>query len=714
MHSYKIYKLMHNYFLITLAILHCVFAQAQISDFIHVDQFGYPTDAEKIAVISDPITGDNSGDAFIPSGTLELRNLTNDAVVYTGNTEQWNNGSEHIQSGDRGWHYDFSTVTTPGTYYIYDVAQDVSSASFKINDNPYQGVLNAATKMYYYNRCNATKDGGYVNSGFEDGMNFLHPLQDDECRYVYDPSDASLEKDLSGGWFDAGDYNKYVTFTHATMHDLLAAYERTPDAFSDETNIPESDNGTTDLIDEIKWELDWLMKMTNADGTVHNKMGSISHNENHLSPPSVNTDQRYYGPVCTSSSIAIASVFARAAIVYGDITGYAAFAQDLEDRAVECWDYFITEFDNDDLEYDCDDGTIKAGDADWDYVAQRDAAVVAGVYLYELTDDSNYNDFVNDHYADTEPIDGDYWGPYKMPINEALLRYTANSNATVSVKNTIINSATAALNNNWEGYYLPSDTDLYISYMPDYMYDWGSNSNKAALANMCLLFVEYDLVPSLNDALEEKAASHLHYLHGVNPLGLVMLTSMYTYGGDRCVDEVFHAWFADGTDYDNILDDDYGPAPGFLTGGPNRNYSGTVTPPAGQPVMKSYHQWNVGFPESSWEVTEPAIYYNAAYVRLASYFVNDAIITSETNITAENNCIKIHPNPITDQFVVTGILDNYTIQVVDAAGVVVISMVETLGSEAIVDTSTLGTGTFFIVVENNDHTDVCVKKIIKE
>ena len=705
---------MYQHLLTIIAVLLCAFAQAQISDFIHVDQFGYPTDAEKIAVISDPITGYNSGDSFTPSGTLQLRNLNTDVAIYTGNTESWNNGNEHQQSGDKGWHFDFSTVTTPGTNYIYDVSQDVSSAAFKINDNPYKDVLNAATKMYYYNRCNDTKEGGYVKTGFEDSMNFMNPLQDSECRYVYDVSNSALEKDLTGGWFDAGDYNKYVTFAHPAMHDLLAAYERSSDAFGDDSNIPESDNGTADLIDEIEWELDWLMKMTNSDGTVHNKMGSIEYSDNDDSPPSANTDQRYYGPECTSSSIAIASVFARAAIVYGDIAGYGGYVQDLEDRAVECWDYFITEFDNGNLEYDCDDGTIKAGDADWDYEAQRDAAVIAGVYLYELTGDNNYRTFVNNNYDDTQPIAGDYWGPYKMPLNEALLRYTSNPSATGSVVSTITNSATAAVNNNWEGYYLPSDTDLYISYVPDYMYNWGSNMTKSSLANMCLLFVEYDLAPSLNSQLEEKAASHLHYLHGVNPLGLVMMTSMYTYGGDRCVDEVYHTWFYDGTEYDNVLDDDYGPAPGFVTGGPNPSYTGSITPPAGQPAMKSYHQWNVGYPQSSWEITEPAIYYNAAYVRLASYFVTDDIITNETNITAENNCIEIHPNPTTDYFVVTGLLDNYTIQVVNASGGVVISDVNTLGSEAIVDTSTLGTGTFFIVVENNDHSDVCVKKIIKD
>ena len=62
----------------------------------------------------------------------------------------------------------------------------------------------------------------------------------------------------------------------------------------------------------------------------------------------------------------------------------------------------------------------------------------------------------------------------------------------------------------------------------------------------------------------------------------------------------------------------YGPAPGFLVGGPNQFYSGTITPPKGEPFMKAYRDWNTAWPDSSWEVTENAIYYQAAYTLLAS------------------------------------------------------------------------------------------------
>ena len=687
-------------------------AFTQVSEYIHIDQIGYPTDATKVAVLSDPITGYNSGDSYTPGSTMEVRNFLTDEVEYTGSPTTWNSGATHVQSGDKGWWFDFTTVSTPGTYYLYDPTNEVSSPPFEINSNPYAQVLPVALKMFYYNRCNAQKESNYVDVGFEDSTNFLGPLQDSECRYVYDQSNTALEKDLSGGWFDAGDYNKYVTFAHSVIHDLSAAYESSSLAFGDAIGIPESGDGLSDLLNEMKWELDWLMKMTNNDGTVHLKMGSISYSDNASAPPSNNTDPRYYGPVCTSASIAIASMFARAALIYENESGSSAFAQDLEERAIDCWQHFKAEFDNNSLDFDCDDGTIKAGDADWDLTAQTETAITAAVYLYELTGDVAYNNFFVDHYADVEHIATGYWGPYRMPLTEALLRYTTLVGNNSTASNEIITAATDALNNNYEDFYLPTTADLYRAHEPDYMYSWGSNSTKTNLANVCLLFKQYDLVPSLNSNLEEKAAAHLHYMHGVNPLGLVMLSNIYNFGGDRCVDEVYHTWFADGTDWDNVKEDDYGPAPGFVTGGPNQYYSGTITPPAGQPILKSYAQFNNDWPDNSWEITEPAIYYQSSYVRLLAAFTNDDVISSTSHIQVSNNCVKILPNPANNYFKVTGLLDNYTISVLDNNGNIY-STVTGVGSEAVIDIDDLPVGTFFIHVENDDHAEVCVQKIIK-
>ncbi len=80
-------------------------------------------------------------------------------------------------------------------------------------------------------------------------------------------------RDLRGGWFDAGDTNKYVNNAGQTLHQLLAAYRERPEIWTDDLNIPESGNGRPDLIDEIIWELDWLKRMQQADGGVLIKVG---------------------------------------------------------------------------------------------------------------------------------------------------------------------------------------------------------------------------------------------------------------------------------------------------------------------------------------------------------------------------------------------------------------------------------------------------------
>ena len=286
-----------------LAYLANGFVLSQPSPFIHVDQFGYLNSAEKIGVMSNPQTGFNAGEIYQPGNTLELRDFLSEAIVFSGNPTLWKNGATHLQSGDKGWWFDFSGVSSSGTFYINDPDSGEKSAPFVINANPYVDVLKAALKMFYYNRCNAPKERPFAGPGWIDGNNFSHALQDANCRFILEPENVAKEKDLTGGWFDAGDYNKYVTFAHHPVHQLLWTYEDQPFLFSDDWNWPESGNGLPDILDEIKYELDWLLKMTNEDGTVHIKMGSTSFSHNNLAPPSINTDPRYYGPTCSSASV---------------------------------------------------------------------------------------------------------------------------------------------------------------------------------------------------------------------------------------------------------------------------------------------------------------------------------------------------------------------------------------------------------------------------
>ena len=145
-------------------------------------------------------------------------------------------------------------------------------------------------------------------------------------------------RDVLGGWFDAGDLNKYVPYLEATLFDLLWAYELNPRAFGDDTNIPESGNGVPDLLDEVKWELDWLLKMQDADGGFFNRVAGRSYN-NGTGSPSGDTQPRFYTAKTTWATADASASLAHAARVYSRFDkAFPGYADRLGDAARRAWD----------------------------------------------------------------------------------------------------------------------------------------------------------------------------------------------------------------------------------------------------------------------------------------------------------------------------------------------------------------------------------------
>jgi hypothetical protein len=173
-----------------------------------------------------------------------------------------------------------------------------------------------------------------------------------------------------------------------------------------------------------------------------------------------------------------------------------------------------------------------------------------------------------------------------------------------------------------------SGKDAYQAHLPDGDYVWGSNQEKGHAGLLYDEQVTYGLDSAQVTGYRAAAAGYVHYFHGVNPLTMVYLSNMYEHGATNCVNEFYHSWFGDGTIYDDALTSPNGPAPGYVPGGPNPSfvqdsaYTGPpLVPPLNQPIQKSYKDWNTGWPEDSWQITEPAIYYQAAYLYLLSRFV---------------------------------------------------------------------------------------------
>lgn len=597
---------------------------------IKVDQFGYQPAMQKVAVVVDPQAGFNAAEAFAPgtgSGQYQIRRWADDVVVHTGTLQPWKSGATHAQSGDRGWHYDFSALTAAGAYYIWDSARQVGSGRFEIGSAVYAPVLRHAVRMFYHQRLNHAKVAPYVDARWADAAAYERPGQDRSATSRWAKGQAATARDLSGGWMDAGDTNKYVTFAQSAVLQLLDAYRMSPAVFRDDFGIPESGNGLPDLLDELKWELDFLRRMQDASGThgLFLKVGVDSYTD--ISPPSADARPRYYLPECTSATLAGAAMFGAAHVVYRGFASQAAGAADLLARAEAAWARAkLTTSGFTVFQTACDDGDIKAGDADVDAQGQLESSVLAAIALYEATGKAEYRAHVEANYARVRPYNIWWWGPYWAPMQVALLRHAGQPGVSASVASNLRSQKS------WQSGVISltdfnggtNGTDLYRAHLADAEFNWGHNMTRSNAGLINLDFEAFGINSTSAALYRRIAEQHLHWLHGANPMGLVMLSNMASAGAESSLSEIYHTWFANGTVWDSTRTSARGPAPGYLAGGPNTTYTGSVAGLASQPPQKAYKDWNTGWPENSWEVTEPAIYYQAAYVQLLARLMGTA------------------------------------------------------------------------------------------
>lgn len=568
---------------------------------IHVDQFGYLPSEVKVAVVSDPMRGYNAEDSYTPGPTLEVRKVQGGNAVLQGAPRPWNNGAVHEDSGDRGWWFDFSSLRTPGRYYIYDPSTGLRSPVFEVGAQVFHPVLRAACRTYFYQRLSYE-----IRRPFAEAPWILpaYMNQDRRARAVWAKDDPSTERDLSGGWMDAGDTNKYPPFNADTLSSLLYAYRDHPGVFGDNFNIPESRNGLPDLLDEVKYQYDWLVKMQDRDGGVFVKMGDIR-NSGPERP-------RYYGPKCTGATIATAMNFAHGARVFGRFAPWKAFAADLRRRAELAWNYYRTH----PRTYKSDTGEIQAGIANRNADEQDRLEAMAAIHLFALTGKKEYHDAIRAKAGKTRQLSEGIWSPYEAGMTEALIDYLtlpgADPQLCARIRRQLATSATHPR------FAPPVTADLYRAWMNPEAYHWGSNTVRASFGFCALLAAQHGGIPAAEAArLRQRARDLLHSFHGVNPLSVVMLTNMKRLGAELSVQRIWHERF----NYDTPFASN--PPPGYVVGGPNQNYTGRRGDRGGevewiksQPRAKAYADFNEPWPKNSWELTENAIYYQAAYIRL--------------------------------------------------------------------------------------------------
>jgi hypothetical protein len=592
-----------------------------LSPNIVVDQFGYLPLSEKIAVLRSPQVGFDKAMTYTPSASYALVDARSGEKRFEAAPIAWNGGATDASSGDKVWWFDFSTVTRPGDYFVLDERANVRSAVFTVATAVYRDVLVQATRMFYYQRDGIAKEARYAGTDWADGV--AHP-QDAKCGFY---RDGSAPQDLHGGWFDAGDQKRYTNWGASDVIELLRAYVENPTAFTDDTNIPESGNGVADILDEVKWELDWMTRMQQPDGA----MLSIAAHEG-ASPPSSDTSPCRYGPPNTSATLTSAAAFAFASTVFGSAggasTAYPGYAAALRARAEKAWTWAVA---NPSVQFFNAPMNGGVAEQEVDAKALLHKRLQAAVFLFELTGAAEYKAFFD---ANSSSLLSSF-DPFHIEPIDTALEYTRCQGATGSVVRSIASRFKSSIEGPSYFGVQAAGKDPYFAYLDEYI--WGSNMTKAAQGNMFADVAAFGIDAAASAPAMTYAARYAHYVHGVNPLHLVYLSNMGDHGAESYVTRFFHTWFGHGTDWDAVGVSKYGPPPGYLTGGANPSYrwraccpskcpegpcgAAPLSPPTGQPPQKSYLDFNDSTPLDSWEVTEPDDGYQAAYVRLLSKLV---------------------------------------------------------------------------------------------
>ena len=435
---------------------------------IKVNQVGYYPDSSKIAIFPT----DTSVTEF------NVVDATTNEVVYTGDLYQKSKEVDSILG-------DFSDVTEAGQYYI--LCQDTdASPIFTVHDDVYDTLTLDTVKMLYYQRC-----GTEI---YDD--TFGHKACHIAKATIYG---SKHTLDVSGGWHDAGDFGRYIVPAAQTVAQLLYAYEAHPTLFGDDTGIPESGNHISDLLDEVKYELEWMMKMQDSSGGVYHKVTCSYH------PAIVMPEQELAPLLITPISTTATADFCGAMAL-----AYEIYAQVDESFAEDC---------------------LKAAKKAWNYLEQHPELIF-----------ENPSNITTGTYEDTKDTDERYWAAAQMyratkditywntlrtlPAENGLGWQTMGDYGNIALLTTPGIDITSSL---YQQAYtsIISQANYYLSVIESSPYDisidtfyWGSNMS---VANGSILLIHaYQLT---HDSTYLYAAeANLHYLLGRNGVDTCFVT----------------------------------------------------------------------------------------------------------------------------------------------------------------------------------------------
>lgn len=491
-----------------------------------------------------------------------------DETVREGETEVFGPDAASGQSLHRA----DLTGLEEGDGYVF-MAGEYQSRPFPVTTRPWSQLSQDALSLFHQNRAGIGIEERHVErpdlarlAGHETEILGCFSGADQTGR---DWPGCGHELDVTGGWYDAGDHGKYVVNGGIAVWTLLDAYARFGAAFGDETlPIPEAGNGNSDLLDEIRWGLDFLLAMQIPDGArmsvlkgardgeealIEVDAGGLAHHKahnEHWTPlpfaPHEDDVPRFLYPPSTAATLNLAAAAARCARVWAEIDpDYAARCLEAAERAWAAAERHPDLYAANDF-----DGGGAYGDGD-----VTDEVYWAASELYAATGEAGYGRALraSPHFTGApgaEPDTGHIAWPQVGALGTIVLldAETLPEAEREQARASLIAAADGYLAiRDREGYAIPLDADSYV---------WGSNGD--LMNRAMVLALAHDLTGQAR--YREGVIDAMDYVLGRNALDQSYVTGY----GARSMRNPHHRYWA------HASDPDYPEPPsGVISGGPN-------------------------------------------------------------------------------------------------------------------------------------------------
>lgn len=558
---------------------------------VRVNQVGYLTDGPKGATLVTEATEPVAWELADAAGE----------VVETGETTV---GGEDASSGSTVHTIDFSSVSATGQDFAL-TADGETSYPFAIGDGLYTDLAADAMSFYYPQRSGIAiddeiapgygRDAGHVDVEPNRGDGAV-PCFEDACDYALD---------VTGGWYDAGDHGKYVVNGGISAAQLMSVYERALNAPSGDParladgslRVPEHGEGVPDVLDEARWEMEFLLSMTVPEGEdlagmAHHKI----HDEEWTGLPLMPADDpqpRYLYPPSTAATLNVAATAAQCARLFEPFD--ADFADRCRTAAETAWAAALEHPDH------YAPLTSPAGGGPYGDDDVTDEFYWAAAELFITTGEQEYAD----HLADSELHGADdvFESPFAWPSVAQLGKIDL---ATVpnglpdreAVAEQVVAGAEDFL-------VRQEDSAWDLPYGGDGTFDWGSNS--LVLNALVVVGAAHDLTGE--ERFQEGVLSGLDYILGRNAMG----NSYVTGYGSHYSQNQHSRWYA------NQLDPTLpNPPTGTLSGGPNTDTT-TWDPESQRWLTDCAPQMCYIDDIGSFATNELTINWNASLAQVASF-----------------------------------------------------------------------------------------------